>query len=273
MKVASSIIVSTYNRPDALRKCVESIFLQKTLPQEIVIADDGSGKETERLVTELKATSPVKLIHVWQEDKGYQLAMIRNRSFAAAAGPYLIQIDGDLILEKHFLKDHLAMAKPGTFVGGTRAMMDEELTGMVLRGEISNEQIPDYKQHITLRSNIIRSGILRRIVYLYQRHKRNYKYVFGCNMAFWKRDLLMVNGYDESFRGWGKEDNELTVRMQNAGLKLRFMKFGGVVYHLHHKVADLSFMPQNEEKLNETIQKGVTFAPSGIRKYLRDQKT
>jgi glycosyltransferase involved in cell wall biosynthesis len=269
---ATSIIVSTYNRPDALRKCVESIFRQRTLPNEIVIADDGSGKETERLVNELKAMSPVKLIHVWQEDEGYQLARIRNRSFAAASGPYLIQIDGDLVLEKHFVHDHLAMAKAGTFVAGARAMMNAELTGMVLRGDVTEEQIHSYTRHIGLRSNIIRSSMLSRIVYVYQRHKRNYKYVFGCNMAFWKKDILMVNGYDESFKGWGKEDNELTVRLQNAGIKLRFIKFGAVAYHLYHKVADLSFSAKNEEKLNETIQKGVTFAPSGIRNYLQDQK-
>ena len=264
----NSIIISTYNRPDALKKCVESIFMQTQFPDEIVIADDGSGRETVELVSRLKESSPVKMLHVWQEDNGYQLARIRNRSFAAASGEYLVQIDGDLILDRHFVSDHLRMAKLGTFVGGARTMMDEDLTKMVLNGEVRFEDIPTYKDHLRLRSNAVRSRFLSLLAYLYQRHRRNYKYVFGCNMAFWKKDLLTVNGYDESFKGWGKEDNELTVRLQNAGVKLRFIKFGAMTYHLHHKVADLSSMMANEEKLNQTIKEGLTFAPSGISNYL-----
>jgi len=269
----SSIIVSTYNRPDALGKCVESIFYQSTLPDEIVIADDGSGNETRDMVKDLQQKSPVPLVHVWQEDNGYQLARIRNRSFAAAKGEYLIQIDGDLILEKHFMQDHLSLARPGTFVGGARTMMDQTLTELVLEGKVSFEDIPRHKENLGQKPNAIRSGILRKLAYLYQRHHRNYKYVLGCNMAFWKKDLIGVNGYNETFTGWGKEDNELSVRLQNAGIKLRFIKFGAIVFHLYHKVADLSFMPANEEKLRQTIREGLTFAPSGIGNYLQHPKT
>jgi len=270
---SSSIIVSTYNRPDALGKCVESIFYQSILPDEIVIADDGSGEETRGMVMELQQKSPVPLVHVWQEDHGYQLARIRNRSFAAAKGEYLIQIDGDLILEKHFVQDHLGLARPGTFVGGARTMMDETLTKLVLEGMVSFEDIPHHKENLGQKANAIRSTILRNLAYLYQRHHRNYKYVLGCNMAFWKKDLIAVNGYNETFTGWGKEDNELSVRLQNAGIKLRFIKFGAIVFHLYHKVADLSFMPANEEKLRQTIREGLTFAPSGIGNYLQHPKT
>ncbi|HYJ38515.1 MAG TPA: galactosyltransferase-related protein, partial [Chitinophagaceae bacterium] len=140
----------------------------------------------------------------------------------------------------------------------------------VLSDKVSIEDIHSHKKHLGRKSNAVRSGLLRKFNYVYQRHQRNYKYVLGCNMAFWKRDLLTVNGYDESFKGWGKEDNELSVRLQNAGVKLRFIKFGAVVYHLHHKVADLSSMKANEEKLLQTIKEGLTFAPSGISNYLKN---
>ena len=264
----SSIIVSTYNRPDALKKCMESILFQTRRPSEIVIADDGSGRETKELVEQFQKESPVSVVHVWQEDNGYQLAKIRNRSFAAAKGEYLIQIDGDLVLDRHFIRDHLHMAKPGTFIGGSRTMMDEELTNWVIEGKVPISDIRSYREHLAPKANAVRSEILSRLTYLYQRHKRNYKYVLGCNMAFWKKDILKVNGYDESFKGWGKEDNELSVRLQNAGVKLRFIKFGAVVYHMYHHVADLSFMPLNEEKLRQTIKERLTFAPSGISNYL-----
>ena len=247
---------------------MESILFQTRRPSEIVIADDGSGRETKEVVEQFQKESPVSVAHVWHEDNGYQLAKIRNRSFAAARCDYLIQIDGDLVLDRHFIQDHLGMAQPGTFVGGARTMMDEELTNWVIEGKVAIDDILSYSEHLNRKSNAVRSGILRRLAYMYQRHQRNYKYVLGCNMAFWKKDLLKVNGYDESFKGWGKEDNELSVRLQNAGVKLRFIKFGAVVYHLHHRVADLSSMPINEEKLRQTIKERLTFATSGISNYL-----
>jgi glycosyltransferase involved in cell wall biosynthesis len=262
-----SLVVSTYNRPDALELCLESIFRQKQLPGEIVVADDGSGPETRELIDAMQAKSPVPIVHVWQPDDGYQLARIRNRAFAAAKGDYIIQLDGDLVLESHFVLDHLAMARPGAFFSGSRTMVDEALTGRLLRKEVTPDEIPRHRQHLGKRHNAVRSVLLRNLSYLFQRSRRNYKYVLGCNMAFWKSDLVKVNGYNESFKGWGKEDNELAVRLLNAGLALRFIKFGAVVYHLYHKVADLSAVPANEEKLLQAIAQGVTFVPAGMNNY------
>jgi glycosyltransferase involved in cell wall biosynthesis len=262
-----SLVVSTYNRPDALELCLESILKQKLLPDEIVVADDGSGQETRQLIDAIRKKATVPVVHVWQEDNGYQLARIRNKAFAAAAGEYLVQIDGDLILEEHFILDHLSMSRPGTFISGTRTMTDADLTQKLLKKEISSADILKHPKHLTKRHNAVRSWVLREASYLFQRKQSNYKYVLGCNMAFWKKDLLKVNGYNESFKGWGKEDNELTVRLQNAGVQLRFIKFGAVVYHLHHKVADLSAVPANEEKLLQTIEQQVTFVPAGINNH------
>jgi glycosyltransferase involved in cell wall biosynthesis len=263
----SSLIVSTYNRPDALRVSVESIFRQVQLPDEIIIADDGSGTDTAELINQLTKESPVPIVHVWQEDEGYQLARIRNRAFAAAKYDYIIQIDGDLVLDKYFVQDHLNIAKPSTFFSGSRTMIDEILTKDVLQNELPAEEIPNRKEHLSKKTNALRSPLLTKLTYLYQRHDSNYKYVIGCNMAFWKKDLAKVNGYDENFKGWGKEDNDLAVRLQNAGIKLRFIKFGAITYHLHHKVADLSAVPSNEEKLNESIREKRTFVPNGLSKY------
>ena len=264
----SSLIVSTYNRPDALELCLESILQQTHLPGEIVVADDGSGEPTRQLVEAMQKRSPVPIVHIWQPDDGYQLARIRNRAFAAAKGDYLVQIDGDLILDKYFMRDHLKMCRPGRFVSGSRTMMDAILTEKLLKREISADDIQQYRQHISKKHNAVRSLPLRILSYMVQRKSGNYKYVLGCNMAFWKKDLLKVNGYNESFKGWGKEDNELAVRLQNTGCKLRFIKFGAVVYHLYHRVADLSAVPANEEKLLQTIAQRVTFVPAGMNSYI-----
>jgi glycosyltransferase involved in cell wall biosynthesis len=263
-----SLIVSTYNRPDALELCLESILQQTHLPDEIVVADDGSGEPTGQLVKTMQQRSRVPIVHVWQPDDGYQLARIRNRAFAAAKGEYLVQIDGDLVLDRNFMLDHLKMSRPGRFVSGSRTMMDSVLTEKLLSGEVKPSAIQQYPEHLSKKHNAVRSLPLRVLSYIIQRRSTNYRYVLGCNMAFWKRDLLKVNGYNESFKGWGKEDNELAVRLQNAGCKLRFIKFGAVVYHLHHRVADLSAVPANEEKLLQTIAQGVTFVPEGMNHYI-----
>src|SRR5687767_6702487 len=120
-----SLIVSTYNRPEALKRCLQSITGQSRLPDEIIIADDGSRSETKQLIDSFKNEIPVALIHIWQPDEGYQLAKIRNKAFSVASKEYLIQIDGDLILHKHFVSDHVRMSKQGVFVSGSRVHMDE----------------------------------------------------------------------------------------------------------------------------------------------------
>lgn len=266
--MTSSLVVSTYNRPDALLLCLESMLRQTVLPTEVVIADDGSGPATKELISHFQQKTTVPIIHIWQPDDGYQLARIRNRAFAAATGQYILQIDGDLVLEEHFVQDHLQMSRPGQFISGTRTMIDAALTGKLLSKEVPATGISEFKRHLGKRHNAIRNAPLRNLSHAWQRSRRNYKYVLGCNMAFWKQDLVKVNGYNESFKGWGKEDNELAVRLQNAGVRLRFIKFGAVVYHLYHKVADLSAVPANEEKLLQTIAQGVTFVPQGMSAYM-----
>ncbi|MEO5947892.1 MAG: glycosyltransferase, partial [Chitinophagaceae bacterium] len=118
-----SICVSTYNRPDALLLCIESLLKQSYLPNEIIIGDDGSGSETAELIALFQHKTNIPILHVWQPDEGYRLAACRNKSFAAAKGEYIIQIDGDVILHKHFVADHLRMAKSGTFVSGSRVLL------------------------------------------------------------------------------------------------------------------------------------------------------
>ena len=259
-----SLIVSTYNRPEALRCCLQSITGQSRLPDEIIIADDGSRSETKHLIDSFKIETPVALVHVWQPDEGYQLAKIRNKAFSVASKEYLIQIDGDLILHKHFVSDHVRMSKPGVFVSGSRVHMDEVLTKKIIEGIIALADIKKERRHITKKHNGVYSEFLCRMNYMVQRGANNYKYVLGCNMAFWNQDLEKVNGYNEGFKGWGKEDNDLAVRLMNAGVQLRFVKFGAIVYHLAHTVADLSFMPGNEQVLEKSIKEKITFVPDGM---------
>lgn len=127
-KISTSLIISTYNRSDALELCVKSVLRQSLLPDEIIIADDGSKEETGELIHQLATTSVVPIIHVWHEDLGFRLATIRNKAIVKATKEYIIQIDGDIVLHKDFVKDHVRFAQKGSFVTGSRVLIREALT-------------------------------------------------------------------------------------------------------------------------------------------------
>lgn len=262
-----SLCVSTYNRPEALDLCIESILKQSHLPNEIVIGDDGSGKETAELIAKWKQKSTIPIVHVWQPDEGYRLAACRNKSFAAAKGEYIIQIDGDLVLHNHFIADHLRMAKPGTFVCGSRVLLKPAYTQRVIANK--NYIHPSlFSKNISKRYNSIYNKNLAVINYWLQRGKKQYKYVLGANMAFYKKDLLSVNGYDEKFGGWGKEDNNIAIRLCNAGIDIRFLKFGGIAYHLYHSEEKNSNVNDNEILLRNAILHNTTFVKNGLNGHI-----
>lgn len=123
-----SLIISTYNSPKALDLCLMSVLQQSVLPDEVLIADDGSNEETRKIVEEFKKQSTVPVIHVWHEDNGFRLTVIRNKAIAKASMDYIIQIDGDIILNHHFIKDHKRFARKNSFVSGSRLNIQSELS-------------------------------------------------------------------------------------------------------------------------------------------------
>lgn len=243
------------------------MFKQSVLPNQIIIGDDGSTSETKELIASFAKQSPVPLLHVWQPDDGFKLAAIRNKSFVKAAGDYIMQIDGDLLLHPHFIKDHLKWARKGCFVSAGRSLLSPVLTNTMLQqNEIDYPPLSSVQ--VSKKFNALRLLPLAAGSYYLNRGASNYKFVLGANMAFWKKDITAVNGYNEAFTGWGKEDNELAVRLQMAGINLRMLKNAAVVWHLHHKEANKSFNAQNEQQLAKTIQNKTTFAANGLNKYI-----
>jgi len=259
-----SLCVSTYNSPQALKLCLESILLQTKMPEEILIGDDGSTNETKDLVELYKTKFTVPLIHVWQPDDGYRLAASRNNCFRIATGDYIIQIDGDLILEKRFVKDHLRFAKPGTFICGSRSFMTKENTDDIYQQGVLNWNL--IRSNLVKSHNAFRFYPLGLLMYWFQRGFNQTKYVIGANMSFWKRDLFLVNGYNEDFKGWGKEDNELSVRLWYAGIKIRFLKHMGITYHLEHNSASTVNLTSNELLLKNTQAQKHFRIKNGIQK-------
>lgn len=241
-----------------------SIAAQSILPEEVIIADDGSGSETEALIKEFQNDFPVPLRHVWQADEGFQLARIRNKAIAKASGTYIVQIDGDLILHKSFIKDHFKFKKEGCFVTGSRVMLSKELSGQLL--EKQSIKVSVLTKGVSNVFNGIRMPSLAKRMMRYR--NRDVMYVRGCNMAFWKKDIIAVNGYNESFIGWGREDNDIAVRLVNAGTAKRTLKHAGIVFHIYHPIKSRDDLEDNDKLLKEAIDSGVVYAQNGLSQHL-----
>lgn len=260
-----SLIISTYNWPQALKRSISSVLSQTVLPNEVIIADDGSKDDTRLLIEEFQKNFPCPLIHVWHEDDGFRLTSIRNKAIVKSSSEYIIQIDGDVILDKNFIEDHLKFAKKGCFVTSSRVILSDRLSKKIIKLEQKSLSIFMYGAGNKL--NGLRCNPLTN--YLRFRYKKSQPYyVKGCNMAFWRKDLIEVNGYNEDMTGWGLEDSELAIRLIMSGKKRQFLKFGGVVYHIYHKYNSRNRVSINIEIMDNAIEKRIKHCKNGLDKYL-----
>ena len=260
-----TLLISTYNWKDALRLCLLSASLQTVMPDEIVIADDGSTEDTKLLIDTFRKVINVPIIHVWQEDDGFRLSTIRNKAIAQSTGDYIIQIDGDVIMERHFIEDHINMSQEGYFVCGSRTKIGPMVTNRLITDISLKINILEYKPAFVL--NGIRSKLLR--TYLAERYAKEIGHMRGCNMAFWRNDIISVNGYNENLKQWGHEDSEMAYRLHFSGVKKKALKMGGIVYHLWHSESSRLGEQMHIDALNLVKSRQLRRCENGINNYLQ----
>ncbi|MDH5298271.1 MAG: glycosyltransferase family 2 protein [Desulfobulbaceae bacterium] len=263
MPATVSLIITTYNWKEALRLVLLSALRQSRLPDEIIVADDGSRADTAEIVASMIDDSPVAIVHSWQEDKGFRAAMSRNRAIAQATGEYVILIDGDMVLERHFVADHLEAASPGCFVQGSRVLVSESVTGQMLSGV--GMTFHPCSRGLGNRKNTVRCWPLSRLFF---RRSCSLRGIRTCNFAFWRGDALLVNGFNEDFEGWGREDSEFAARLLHRGVWRRNLKFSAVAYHLFHPLCDRQQLSANDAILERTMRDRLDWCANGIDKYL-----
>lgn len=256
-----SLIIATYNWETALDLVLASVHALSAPPDEVIIADDGSGPATRAVVERWAGRLAVPLRHVWQEDHGFRLAASRNRALATTRGDYVILIDGDMLVHPDFVSSHVAFARPGSYVQGGRVMVREAVTRRLLAGEV----VP---LHFFTRGigNRIRAIHFPALAPLYRGNRGPIKSTRGCNVAFWRADARRVNGFNEDIEGWGYEDIEFAARLQNAGVARRNLRFGGVAYHLHHRLKPEN-PHANREHFERVMRDGLTRCSNGLDKY------
>lgn len=251
-----SVIVTTYNREDALAAVLRSLAAQRDKNFEVLVADDGSGPATAETVAAWKAKVGHRVDHVWHEDKGFRAGEIRNRAVLASRGDYVVFLDGDCIARPDFVARHRRLAESNTFVTGNRILLSPDLTTHVLRDGLAPETW-SFVQFVAerFRGGVNRISALLKLPLGPLRHvrAREWKGARSCNLAIWRRDLETVDGFDADYAGWGKEDSDLIVRLLHAGVARKDGNFATGVIHLWHKEADRSALAENERKLDQLL--------------------
>jgi len=254
-----TLIITTYNWPESLLLVIESIKHQTILPDEVIIADDGSTKETKDLINNFKKDTDLNIIHSWQEDMGFRASRSRNNAIFKSSGDYIVLIDGDTILHTNFVKDHIANAESGFFVQGSRVLLSEKQTKKALAEKIVN--FPFFSSELKNRKNSIHSKLLSLI---FSNKKDHLNGIKSCNMAFYRKDCLNINGFNNEFEGWGREDSEFVVRLINSGVKRKNVRFNAIQFHLWHNENSRMSLKRNDTMLDDAINNRIHWCENGI---------
>jgi glycosyltransferase involved in cell wall biosynthesis len=242
-----SLIISTYNRPEALAKVLAGVARQTRWPKEILIADDGSAESTRSLIGNWKNQSPAPVSHIWHPHEGFRKTIILNQAIRAAHGDYIVFLDGDCVPHPRFIADHENLAEKRYWVQGRRSFVKSDYVEIfdpattsiwqwLLLGKMSG-----VFKAIRLPSPIIRRGTEQRGL-------------IGCNMAIWREDLVAINGFDETYIGWGGEDSDIGSRLYHLGRPRKFVYGHAVVYHLNHPPLSRDSFRDNSSRLEETLR-------------------
>jgi glycosyltransferase involved in cell wall biosynthesis len=251
-----SVIVTTYNREDALDAALRALAHQSDRNFEIVVADDGSRPDTARVVQSWKARLPLPLKHVRHEHRGFRGGEIRNRGIRACKGELCIFLDGDCLAKPDFIATHRRLHEPGWFVTGNRILLSRELSEAVLAQGLA----PETWNFGALLRERLRGGVNRLLPTLrlplgpLRRLKvTSWDGAQTCNLAVARADLDRIDGFDCAYTGWGLEDSDLVVRLLHAKLRRKDGRFATGVLHLWHPQNDRSQLPVNRARLDEVI--------------------
>jgi len=245
-----ALVITTHERPDALAAVLDSVARQRVAPDEIVIADDGSGATTQATIATFATRSAVRVRTVSQPHEGFRVARLRNLAIAAAAAAdYLVFIDGDMLLHPEFIADHRRHARPGFYTQGVRVHTDAGLTRKLIAAPTALPSPWSAGLGGLRRLYLLRSPGLASVA---RTLANGVIAIKSCNLAVWRDDLVRINGFNEAFVGWGPEDKELCARLENAGVRRQTLMFGGIALHLHHAPVSRAALPANLALLGDT---------------------
>lgn len=262
-----SVVITTYNRSDALLAVLKGLACQTDTNFEVVVTDDGSDAVHQQRILESSLAKSLRIVHFWHPDVGFTASCARNRGVALSKGRYLIFLDGDCVPETDFIARHRELAQSGYFVNGSRALLSAEFTNDVV-GNLVNIAGRSWvfwlQQRMLGRVNKL-TGIFRFPDGEFRAKKEfSLKGIRSCNMAMWRSDFLRVDGFDESFVGWGHEDADLVLRLHHAGVARKNGFCATEVFHLWHREASRDQASLNAQAVTARSKSLTIMANSGF---------
>lgn len=266
-----AVIVTTYNSPVVLAAVLEGYLSQTDKNFELFVADDGSTSDTAQIVKQFQSRATFPMHHIWQEDDGFRAAAIRNRALAATTADYVIFTDGDCIPLTDFVATHRQLSERGCFLSGNRLLLSQAFTLQVL-----SEKIPVHLWRLADWLSARIHGQINRLMPLLhlpnvclvrKLSPKRWKGAKTCNISAFREDLLLVNGLDESYTGWGLEDSDLVIRLIRAGFLNKSARFAAPVLHLWHKENDRSHLEENQRRLQQVLTATHIRALKGVDQY------
>ena len=262
-----SVIVTTYNRPDALHASLRALAQQTDRNFEIIVADDGSGADTSLVVKNWASRLAPPVKHIWHEHDGFRAAEMRNRGIRASAGHYCIFLDGDCLARPDFVATHRRLAEPGWFVAGNRILLSRKLTAAVLADGLPAE-LWDFSKLVRERLcggvNRLLPALRLPLGPLRKLYRGAWEGAKTCNLAVARGDLDRIDGFDTSYVGWGLEDSDLIIRLFHAGIRRKDGRFATGVLHLWHPQFDRSGLPDNQRRLDQVLAGNRVAAKQGL---------
>jgi GT2 family glycosyltransferase len=261
-----SLVITTYNRSDALLAVLHGLARQTDRNFDVVVADDGSRPEHCDALRQSAVARELGVVHVWHPDTGFTASRVRNRGVAAARGAYIVFMDGDCVPEVDFVARHKQLAQAGNFVNGSRVLLSPELTADVVAGR---EEICGrgalYWIGQRLRGRCSKLTHLLRLPDGPSRVRAGFywKGIRSCNMGVWRSDYEKVDGFDESFVGWGHEDADFVLRLHHAGVARKNGYCATEVFHLWHREAARDKASLNEQTVHDRVRGSQVRATSG----------
>jgi glycosyltransferase involved in cell wall biosynthesis len=249
-----SVVITTYNRSDALLPVLAALSAQDDKRFEVIVADDGSTPVHQDAIRSAARALALPLTHVWHPDVGFTASRVRNHGVAHALGPYIVMLDGDCVPDTDFVRRHRTLKESGYFVNGSRVMLSRDLTQSAIEGSVQlYGQAALFWLGKRLSGDASKLGGLLRLPDWSLRKKAHFiwKGIRSCNMGVWRKDYEAVNGFDESFVGWGHEDADFVLRLHNAGINRKNGFAATEVYHLWHQQASRADASINASKVRE----------------------
>jgi glycosyltransferase involved in cell wall biosynthesis len=222
---------------------------------EVLFCDDGSGPETARIIEEFKKRTSISTQHLWQEHAGFRKCRILNQALRSAQGEICVFLDGDCVPHKDYLKDHLELQEPGRYLAGRRVELGQKLSSQITPEEV-REGYFDFPRWSLISSALQGdTEFLNRSLRIpFPGLRRIFKMdrivdMKGCNYSVSRKNLEALNGFDESYEGYGREDTDIEIRLQNLGLKIKSLKGVALQFHVWHPRRE--FTPANDQRLEE----------------------